>query len=81
VLQAKLERMALQIGYAATFMAILTVLVLVIAFSVEHFGVQNHDYEAGVWSEYLEVRRWVPTDSEVVKFIILVGSWVCSLSL
>eukprot|EP00730_Choanoeca_flexa_P001794 TRINITY_DN10785_c0_g1_i2.p1 TRINITY_DN10785_c0_g1~~TRINITY_DN10785_c0_g1_i2.p1 ORF type:complete len:1367 (+),score=394.58 TRINITY_DN10785_c0_g1_i2:109-4209(+) len=54
VLQAKLERMALQIGKAATFMAVLTVIVLVTAYSIEHFGVDNEDYETGVWSEYLE---------------------------
>ena len=70
-MQAKLERMALQIGYAATVMAILTVVVLVTAFSIEHFGVQKHEYEAGVWSEYLEV-GWVASLGRLVLLIPVV---------
>ncbi|EDQ88387.1 uncharacterized protein MONBRDRAFT_9247 [Monosiga brevicollis MX1] len=54
ILQAKLERMALQIGYGVTFMSILTLIVLILSFSIQHFGVDNHDYEASVWSEYVE---------------------------
>jgi Ca2+ transporting ATPase len=54
VLQAKLERMALQIGYGATFFAILTIVVLVIRFSVEHFAIDGAKYNAKVWGEYVE---------------------------
>ena len=37
VLQGKLNRLAIQIGYFGTIAAILTILVLIIKFSVSHF--------------------------------------------
>eukprot|EP00049_Salpingoeca_infusionum_P000148 m.37606 g.37606 ORF g.37606 m.37606 type:complete len:1393 (+) comp10114_c1_seq1:14-4192(+) len=44
ILQAKLEMMAIQIGYGATFFAVLTFVVLVLYHSISVFGVDGHKY-------------------------------------
>lgn len=54
VLQAKLERLALRIGKGATIVAVLTILVLVLRFSIEHFGIDGNKYTRDVWLDYLE---------------------------
>ncbi|EDQ88754.1 uncharacterized protein MONBRDRAFT_8804 [Monosiga brevicollis MX1] len=54
ILQAKLQRMALQVGYAATAVALLTLVVLVVSFSVQYFGTDGNSYSADVWSDYVE---------------------------
>ena len=38
VLQGKLTRLAIQIGYFGTVAAVITILILVVKFSIEHFG-------------------------------------------
>lgn len=53
VLQAKLERLALQIGYCATAIAILTLVVLVLRFSITYFGIDGNPYKPKVWVDYL----------------------------
>lgn len=54
VLQAKLTRLALQIGYAGTFAAGLTVLVLLLRFGIEDFGIDGRKWDHGEdWAEML----------------------------
>ena len=44
VLQAKLTRLAIQIGYAGSFVAVITVLILCIRFSVSHYLVEGNAF-------------------------------------
>ncbi|VDO93065.1 unnamed protein product, partial [Soboliphyme baturini] len=41
VLQAKLTRLAIQIGYAGSFIAALTVIILILRFCIEEYGIKN----------------------------------------
>jgi len=53
ILQAKLSRMAMQIAYGGTFVAIITVLALFIRYFVVHYGIDHESYSSGLWSELL----------------------------
>eukprot|EP00054_Salpingoeca_dolichothecata_P015910 m.92418 g.92418 ORF g.92418 m.92418 type:complete len:1299 (-) comp21718_c0_seq1:367-4263(-) len=53
VLQVKLTRMAIQIGYCGTVAALLTVVVLILRYCIEEFGVDNEPYSGGIWSDLL----------------------------
>lgn len=44
VLQAKLTKLAIQIGYAGSFIAVLTVIILVLRFSIRHFVVNKEQW-------------------------------------
>jgi Ca2+ transporting ATPase len=44
VLQAKLTRLAIQIGYAGSFVAVCTVLILCIRFCVSHYLIDGHSF-------------------------------------
>jgi magnesium-transporting ATPase (P-type) len=44
VLQAKLTKLAIQIGYAGTLVAVITVLILVIQFCVKHYGIDGESW-------------------------------------
>ena len=50
LLQAKLTRMALLIGYAGTFFAVLTVVILLMRFTITKYGVNDESLESGDWS-------------------------------
>ncbi|KAL3852970.1 hypothetical protein ACJMK2_016573 [Sinanodonta woodiana] len=58
VLQGKLTKLAIQIGYAGTAIAVLTVLILIIKFCIKHFAIQK------------EVWRWGFIEYFVNHFII-----------
>ncbi|WAR25426.1 AT2B3-like protein [Mya arenaria] len=47
VLQSKLTRLAIQIGYGGTAIAVLTVLILIIKFSVKRFAIDGKEWEWG----------------------------------
>lgn len=47
VLQSKLTKLAIQIGYGGTFIAILTVLILIIKFCVKKFAIEGHSWDWG----------------------------------
>lgn len=44
VLQAKLTKLAIQIGYAGSFIAVLTVVILILRFCVQTFVVDGHEW-------------------------------------
>ncbi|KAF6037394.1 PMCA [Bugula neritina] len=55
VLQSKLTRLAIQIGYAGTAIALLTVLVLIIRWSVEEFAVKKLAWDNAVhWKQIVD---------------------------
>eukprot|EP00055_Hartaetosiga_balthica_P018791 m.135364 g.135364 ORF g.135364 m.135364 type:complete len:1429 (-) comp9952_c0_seq1:212-4498(-) len=54
ILQKKLEKMALQIGYGATFFAVLTILVLVLYYVIDHYGVKKEKYHTSMWNEFVD---------------------------
>uniref|UniRef100_T1G8G7 Calcium-transporting ATPase n=1 Tax=Helobdella robusta TaxID=6412 RepID=T1G8G7_HELRO len=58
VLQAKLTKLAIQIGYAGTVVAVLTVLILILRFSIETFAFQKKPWK----HEYIQ---------QFVKFFII----------
>lgn len=71
--------MALQVGYAAIFMSTLTFLILIVAFSIEHFAVDDEEYEDSVWTEYLEVARFRHIFGHTGSFLLWVSpclSWL-----
>lgn len=47
VLQAKLTRLAIQIGYGGTGIAVLTVLILIIKFCIKKFGIEGEPWSWG----------------------------------
>jgi len=53
LLQAKLTRMALFIGCAGTFFAVLIVIILLMRFTITKYGVNNEALESGDWSTML----------------------------
>ncbi|CAF0797946.1 unnamed protein product [Rotaria sordida] len=53
ILQAKLTRLAIQIGYAGMTIAILTVLVLLIRFSIEEFVQRRERWSNKYWSRFV----------------------------
>jgi hypothetical protein len=53
VLQIKLTNMALQIGYAGTVAGALTIIVLVLRFTIETYGVDGDSWEGGHASDLL----------------------------
>jgi len=58
VLQAKLTKLAIQIGYAGSFIAIFTVVILIIRFCIKTFVIQGHE-----WAPYYA--------NHFVKFFII----------
>lgn len=54
VLQAKLTKLAIQIGYAGSAVALLTVAILMIQFSVETFVVQGNHWQAVYFNNYVK---------------------------
>lgn len=53
VLQAKLTRLATQIGYAGTAFAVLTVIALVVQFSIDEYVIAKHKFE------YEHIQQWL----------------------
>lgn len=53
VLQSKLTRLAIQIGYGGTGIAVLTVLILIVKFSVKTFAVQGETWRWGYIEYYV----------------------------
>jgi len=53
ILQAKLTKLAIQIGYAGMTIAILTVIVLLVRFSVEEFLQKGHRWNNKYWSRFV----------------------------
>lgn len=47
VLQAKLTRLAIQIGYAGSFIALVTVLILIIGYCVKHYVIGSDSFKLG----------------------------------
>ncbi|VDD92235.1 unnamed protein product [Enterobius vermicularis] len=47
VLQAKLTRLAIQIGYAGSFIALCTVLILIIRYCVQHYAIDKESFKLG----------------------------------
>uniref|UniRef100_H2Z407 Calcium-transporting ATPase n=1 Tax=Ciona savignyi TaxID=51511 RepID=H2Z407_CIOSA len=54
VLQAKLTKLAVQIGYGGFFVAILTVVILIIIFCAEVFGKYNQEWKSECTSVYVQ---------------------------
>ncbi|XP_033744919.1 plasma membrane calcium-transporting ATPase 2-like isoform X2 [Pecten maximus] len=54
VLQAKLTRLAIQIGYGGTAIAVVTVLVLIIKFCITEFVTNQHEWTSDKTAEYIE---------------------------
>ncbi|XP_069142494.1 plasma membrane calcium-transporting ATPase 2-like isoform X2 [Argopecten irradians] len=54
VLQAKLTRLAIQIGYGGTAIAVVTVLVLIIKFCFTEFVTYKHEWTSDKTAEYIE---------------------------
>ncbi|XP_060075457.1 plasma membrane calcium-transporting ATPase 2-like isoform X2 [Ylistrum balloti] len=54
VLQAKLTRLAIQIGYGGTAIAVVTVLVLIIKFCITEFVTYQHEWTSDKTAEYIE---------------------------
>ncbi|XP_050411569.1 plasma membrane calcium-transporting ATPase 2 isoform X1 [Patella vulgata] len=55
VLQSKLTRLAIQIGYAGTAIAVLTVIILIVKFSVTEFVIKKEEWTAEKTGRYLEL--------------------------
>ncbi|XP_052678772.1 plasma membrane calcium-transporting ATPase 2-like isoform X3 [Crassostrea angulata] len=54
VLQGKLTKLAIQIGYGGTAVAVLVVLILIVKFCVIEFGINGKSWEADKTAEYIE---------------------------
>lgn len=54
VLQGKLTKLAIQIGYGGTAVAVLVVLILIVKFCVIEFGINGMSWEADKTAEYIE---------------------------
>ncbi|KAL5013629.1 hypothetical protein ScPMuIL_007899 [Solemya velum] len=54
VLQAKLTRLAIQIGYAGTAIAVMTVLILIVKFSIVEFVYHEREWTSDKTAEYIE---------------------------
>ncbi|CAF1142520.1 unnamed protein product, partial [Didymodactylos carnosus] len=54
ILQAKLTKLAIQIGYAGMTMAILTIVVLLIRFSVEEFAYKKEKWNNKYWNRLVK---------------------------
>ncbi|XP_021343203.1 plasma membrane calcium-transporting ATPase 2-like [Mizuhopecten yessoensis] len=54
VLQAKLTRLAIQIGYGGTAIAVVTVLVLIIKFCITEFVTKEHVWTSDKTADYIE---------------------------
>ncbi|XP_067683198.1 plasma membrane calcium-transporting ATPase 2-like isoform X2 [Haliotis asinina] len=55
VLQSKLTRLAIQIGYAGTFIAVLTVLILILKFCFKEFLIDKREWTSARTGRYLEL--------------------------
>ncbi|XP_071084181.1 plasma membrane calcium-transporting ATPase 2-like isoform X3 [Haliotis cracherodii] len=55
VLQSKLTRLAIQIGYAGTFIAVLTVLILILKFCIQEFIIDEREWTSARTGRYLEL--------------------------
>jgi Ca2+ transporting ATPase len=53
ILQAKLTKLAIQIGYVGMIVAVLTVLVLIARFSWEEFLVKRHPWKTKYWNRFV----------------------------
>ncbi|XP_077983703.1 plasma membrane calcium-transporting ATPase 2-like [Glandiceps talaboti] len=54
VLQLKLTKLAIQIGYAGSAIAVLTIITLVIRFCIETFAVDKLPWSNKYWSEFID---------------------------
>ncbi|XP_078339842.1 plasma membrane calcium-transporting ATPase 2-like isoform X8 [Crassostrea virginica] len=54
VLQGKLTKLAIQIGYGGTAVAVLVVLILIVKFSVTKFGIEGESWTAEKTPKYIE---------------------------
>ncbi|XP_071134662.1 plasma membrane calcium-transporting ATPase 2-like isoform X3 [Mytilus edulis] len=54
VLQAKLTRLAIQIGYGGTAIAVATVLILIIKFCVKEFAINGNEWTSDKTANYIE---------------------------
>ncbi|PVD24236.1 hypothetical protein C0Q70_14706 [Pomacea canaliculata] len=55
VLQTKLTRLAIQIGYAGTAVAVLTVVILIVKFCVEEFAIKKIEWTSNRTAGYVEL--------------------------
>lgn len=55
VLQSKLTRLAIQIGYAGTAIAVLTVVILIMKFSINEFAVKKQSWTSDKTTLYLDL--------------------------
>ncbi|ESO99441.1 hypothetical protein LOTGIDRAFT_186814 [Lottia gigantea] len=55
VLQSKLTRLAIQIGYAGTAIAVLTVVILIVKFSITEFVIKENEWTSDKTGRYLEL--------------------------
>ena len=53
ILQAKLEKMAMQIGYGGTAIASLTVIVLFVHYFIQTYGIDHSSYQSSMWADLL----------------------------
>ena len=53
ILQTKLTKLAIQIGYVGMIVAVLTVLVLIARFSWEEFLVKRHPWKTKYWNRFV----------------------------
>ncbi len=53
ILQAKLTKLAIQIGYIGMIVAVLTVMVLIARFSWEEFVVKRHPWKTKYWNRFV----------------------------
>ncbi|XP_006822455.1 plasma membrane calcium-transporting ATPase 3 [Saccoglossus kowalevskii] len=54
VLQLKLTKLAIQIGYAGSAIAVLTILVLVLGFCIETFAIENKSWSNTYWTDLID---------------------------
>lgn len=70
ILQTKLTKLAIQIGYVGMIVATLTVLVLIIRFSWEEFFVRRHTWQSKYWNRFI---RYIITGITVLVVAVPEG--------
>jgi len=53
ILQTKLTKLAIQIGYIGMIVAVLTVIVLIVRFSWEEFIIKRHPWKTKYWNRFV----------------------------
>jgi Ca2+ transporting ATPase len=70
ILQAKLTKLAIQIGYIGMIVAILTVIVLIARFSWEEFVEKRHPWKTKYWNRFV---RYIITGITVLVVAVPEG--------